>query len=53
MSRMQRPTNGDSIVPTEHFIDIEARIVKSAGNLVMVALVARDTSSGRLVNACR
>ena len=42
MSRMQRPTNDDPIVRREHFIDIEAGILKRASNLPMIALGALD-----------
>jgi hypothetical protein len=31
MSRMQRPANDDPIVRPEHFIDIEAGILKMRG----------------------
>ena len=49
MSRMQRPANDDPIVRPEHFIDIEAGILKCAGKVLMVALGTLDASAGRLV----
>jgi len=35
---MQRPTNDDPIVRGDHFIDIEAGILKGGSNLPMIAL---------------
>ena len=49
MSRMQCPANHDPIVRSEHFIDIEAGILKCAAKVLVVAFGALDASARGLV----
>ena len=49
MGRMQRPTNYDPIVRSDHFINIEAGILKRFSNLPLVALGALDAQAGHTV----
>ena len=46
---MQRPANDDPIVRPEHFIDIEAGILQSSGDLLTVAFGALNAAAWRFV----
>jgi hypothetical protein len=46
---MHRPANDNPIVRPEHFVDVEAGVLKCATKLLMVAFGTLEASAGRLV----